>query len=58
MPIRKEKDTFSKKQTQERFEAALRGARLASPQPMKSMTPKRGNAQSDVGKKRKAVLTK
>lgn len=41
----KSKDQFSKKEAASRFEAALRGARLAQPTPMKSMSPKRPKKQ-------------
>ena len=42
-------DSYSKTEAKKRFESALRGARLASPQPMKSMTPKRSKAQRKIG---------
>jgi hypothetical protein len=34
-------DRFDEEQTKRRFEAALRGARLAEPKPMKEIPPKR-----------------
>jgi hypothetical protein len=40
----KSNDQFSKQETQRRFEAALRGARIAGPQ-HKSVTPKRATKQ-------------
>jgi len=42
---KKQQKNYGKQEAQQRFEAALRGAKLAAPQPMKSMTPKRGKAQ-------------
>lgn len=38
-------DSFGKNEAKRRFEAALRGARVAEPQPMKSMPPKRSAPQ-------------
>jgi hypothetical protein len=43
---------FSDREAQRRFEAALRGARIAGHKPMKSMTPKRSELQR---KKKKAA---
>jgi len=37
----KHSDQFNKKEAKQRFEAALRGARLAEPKPMSAITPKR-----------------
>ena len=34
-------DQYGEEETKRRFEAALRGARLAAPQPMKDIPPKR-----------------
>jgi hypothetical protein len=44
--------SFSPKETQARFEAALRGAFATPPQPLKSMTPKRPKAQPTKAKKK------
>jgi hypothetical protein len=44
---------FSNKETQKRFEAALRGARIAGPQ-HKIVTPKRAKAQRKKAKKKPA----
>jgi hypothetical protein len=41
----KSPDKFSARETQKRFEAALRGARLAGPQHKESVTPKRAKPQ-------------
>jgi hypothetical protein len=35
------KDQFSKKETKDRLEAALRGARIAGHKPMSELSPKR-----------------
>ena len=37
-------ETYPEPEAQRRFEAALRGARLAAPQPMKEIPPKRARA--------------
>jgi hypothetical protein len=39
------KDTYSKQEAARRFEAALRGARIAGPQHRESVTPKRAKVQ-------------
>jgi hypothetical protein len=41
----KKNEIFSEQETAQRFEAALRGARLAGPQHVESMIPKRGKKQ-------------
>jgi hypothetical protein len=49
-------DKFTDQEVRRRFEAALRGARIAGPQHKKSVTPKRGKAQREIkhgGKKRR-----
>jgi hypothetical protein len=38
-------DKFSKEETDRRFAAALRGARIAGPRHVESVTPKQGNPQ-------------
>jgi hypothetical protein len=54
---RKSTDTeFSPKETQQRFEAALRGARLVGHKPMKDI-PKR-NGESRVAQSKKRRKTK
>jgi hypothetical protein len=40
MPVKKPAESFSKKEAQHRFEAALRGARVAGHMPMKKAVPK------------------
>lgn len=35
-------EQYSKEETQRRFDAALRGARLAAARPLKTKSPKRG----------------
>jgi hypothetical protein len=42
-------DKFDKEETERRFFAALRGARLAGPQHKESVTPKRPKPQRKVG---------
>jgi hypothetical protein len=44
-------EKFTPEEARRRFEAALRGARIAGHKPMKSMTPKRTKAQ--LAKKKK-----
>lgn len=48
---------FSDAETQKRFEAALRGARIAGPQHVESLTPKRTKKQSKKKKKSKNART-
>lgn len=43
--MKQKSEHFSPKEAQTRFETALRGARIAAHHPMKSMTPKRPEAQ-------------
>jgi len=45
---------YTEEETQKRFEAALRGARVAGHKPKDSMTPKRPKAQRSRRKKAKA----
>jgi hypothetical protein len=52
----KNKDQYSKKETQQRFEAALRGARLVGHTPLKDI-PKR-NGESRVAQSKKRRKTK
>jgi hypothetical protein len=40
MPRDMDNESFSAKETKQRFEAALRGARAAGHKPMKAMSPK------------------
>jgi hypothetical protein len=47
-------DQFSEKEAQQRFEAALRGARIAGHKSMESMTPKRSKSQSKKRRKEAA----
>jgi hypothetical protein len=49
----KSPDKFSDRETQRRFEAALRGARIAGPQHKESVTPKRVKPQRKKHKARK-----
>ena len=42
---------FSKEETERRFKVALRGARIAGPQHVESVTPKRGKRQTATKKK-------
>jgi len=44
---------FTKEEIEQRMHAALRGARISGPKPMKSMTPKRAGAQQSKRKKSK-----
>jgi hypothetical protein len=41
-----DEDQYSEQEAKRRFEAALRGARLATPQPMKEIPSKRAKAAS------------
>lgn len=54
MPKKKdaEDETYSPAVVRQRFEAALRGARLAGPQHVRSVTPKRAKPQPKKRKKR------
>jgi len=53
--MRKKKDEpFGEKESQRRFEAALRGARVVGHKPMKGISPKRPKSQPKPGKKSKA----
>ncbi len=47
-----EEETYSEKETRKRFEAALRGARLAGPLHKGSVTPKRFKPQRKKRKKK------
>ncbi len=47
-------DQFSEAETKHRFEAALRGARIAGPKHNESLTPKRVRTQRKKRKKTKA----
>jgi hypothetical protein len=49
----KKNEQYSDEEAQQRFQAALKGALNTPPKPLKSMTPKRGKAQSKKGKKPK-----
>jgi len=50
----KEKNqTFTPAETKLRFEAALRGARIAGPRHVESTTPKKAKLQSKTGTPRK-----
>jgi hypothetical protein len=51
----KEPEQFNPKEAQERFEAALKGARLAGHKPMESLTRKKTKAQPNKRAKRKKV---
>ena len=44
---KKPTDQFSKRKSKQRFEAALRGARVVGSRPVKTVTVKRG--QADAG---------
>jgi len=46
-------DIFTPRETQRRFEAALRGARIAGPQHVGSVTPKRAKPQRKKRTERK-----
>jgi len=52
--IGKEADQFSEADANRRFEAALRGARIAGPKHNESLTPKRVRKQSKKRKKAKS----
>ena len=41
----KANEIFNSEETKERFEAALRGARIAEPHPMKDIPPKRAKKE-------------
>ena len=47
---KKEEEQFSPEEAQSRFEAALRGARLVGPRPLKSLSPKPKVAGRKPGK--------
>jgi hypothetical protein len=47
-------EQFSKQEAERRFEAALRGAFITPPMPMKSIAPKRGKPQRRARKSLKA----
>jgi hypothetical protein len=44
-------DQYSQSEAKARFEAALRGARIAGPKPMKDISPKRAKPQHKRRKK-------
>lgn len=46
----KDSETYSPKEAQRRFEAALRGARVAGHKSKENMTPKRPRPQHHFGK--------
>lgn len=48
--VEKKDDQFSASETKRRLEAALRGARIAGPKPMKGMTRKRGKKRAKKSK--------
>jgi hypothetical protein len=53
-----DEDKYSEQEAKRRFEAALRGARLAEPRPMKEIPPKRAKAvssQKKRGRQRKST---
>ena len=43
-------DTYTEEETPRRFEAALRGARIAGPKPMKDVPRKRAESKADQPK--------
>jgi hypothetical protein len=49
---KKSDDQYTQKEAASRFEAALRGARIAGPQHNESVTPKRSKPQRKKGKKK------
>jgi hypothetical protein len=49
---RKTEDRYNETETKHRFEAALRGARIAGPKHKKSVTPKRNSTQLKKRKKK------
>jgi hypothetical protein len=51
MPRNTDNESFSAKETKERFEAALRGVRVAGHKPMKAMSPKAAPAKKGAKKK-------
>jgi hypothetical protein len=53
MNERQTADQYSQEETRQRFEAALRGARIAGPKHKKSVTPKRRGPQLRKTKKTK-----
>jgi hypothetical protein len=50
----KSDEQFSEQETRKRFEAALKGARLAGPQHKESVTPKRSKPQRKKRKKKRS----
>lgn len=48
---KKTEDQFGKKEADERLAAALRGARIAQPKPLKDKPKKRAAAKTKLGKK-------
>lgn len=44
--MKKQSDQYSAKEAEERMAAALRGARLAKPTPLKDVPKKRGESQA------------
>ena len=57
MPVHRSSEQFNKEETQLRFEAALRGARLVGHKPLKDIPKK--NRESRVGaRKRRGKKTK
>jgi hypothetical protein len=51
----KSEERFSEQETSKRFEAALRGARVAGPQHKESVTPKRDKPQRKKRKRKPSV---
>ena len=51
-----EEQKYSPEETERRFEAALRGARLATPQPMKDIPPKRAGRGRNMPKAKPIVF--
>jgi hypothetical protein len=47
MPKKADQAIYSKKEAQERFEAALRGSRIVGPNPPKTVSVKRGRPVRD-----------
>jgi len=53
MPKKPDQESYGETETRERFEAALRGARIAGPKHKESLTPKRTKPQRKKKTQRK-----
>ena len=52
MTLKPSNETYSKKEIQERFEAALRGSRLVGHRPLKDIPKRNGESRAAIPKRR------